>query len=358
MKTFFTPGPSQPYPGLEQFLVDALREHVVSLSHRSPAFMEMFRRTTDGLRQLMDIPADYHIYFLGSATEAMERIIQSTVRSRSHHFVNGAFSEIFFNVARQLGKDATEQRVPWGSGFGLEDMAMPDGTELVAFTHNESGTGAMLDLQDVYACKRAHPDVLVALDVVSSAPIVKLDFAYLDCVFFSVQKAYGLPAGLGVLIVSPAALAKAHSLAAQQHVIGSYHSFRSLAEFASKDQTPATPNVLGIYLLGRAVADLQARGIGQLRHDISARAEALYQLLDEHPTLQPFVAKPQHRSQTIIAAKVDDSALFVEPLAQQGLVIGTGYGDHQRMLLRIANFPTVDNKQMDKLLQALQSHRP
>jgi len=309
---------------------------------------------TERLRRLLAIPADYQIFFVASSTEAMERIIQNTAAKRTHHFVNGAFSEVFFTLARQLGKQATEHRVPWGQGFTAEDMVVPDDAELVTFTHNESGTGAMLDLAYVYDYKKAHPDTIVALDVVSSAPIVTLDFKFLDCIFFSVQKGFGLPAGLGVLIVSPAALARAAQLAVRPgYSTGSYHSFANLSQWAVKDQTPETPNVLGVYLLGRVAAAMEAEGIEHIRKRVTDRAASIYKVIDDHPTLKPFVARPEHRSSTIISVDVSDSARYIAPLAEQGLLIGGGYGDYQSRLLRIANFPAVSDEQMQELLAVL-----
>jgi phosphoserine aminotransferase len=353
VKTFFTPGPSQLYPGIDTFFADALKEHVMSMSHRSGAFSDMFDRTVANLRTLMDIPSDYHIFFLGSATEAMERIIQNTVESRSHHFVNGAFAKRFFTTAQELRKQATETRSSWGDAAKGSDMHVPKGTELAVFTHNETSTGAALHMEDIYAFKRANPEVLVAVDVVSSAPIVKLDFSYLDCVFFSVQKAFGLPAGVGVLIVSPAALAKAQYLEGKT-TTGSHHSFASLVTSAVKSQTPATPNVLGMYLLGRVAADMNDKGIDQLRERITGRAARLYELLETHAVLRPFVKDPEYRSDTVIVAQTQDSTLLARKLANEGLMVGKGYGDYKTAHLRIANFPATSGEHVDQLMTALQ----
>jgi phosphoserine aminotransferase len=350
MKTFFTPGPSQLYPGMESFFADAFSTNVMSMSHRSSEFSTLFTHVTGQLRLLMAIPKDHQIFFLGSATEAMERILQNTVTSQSHHFVNGAFAEKFFNIALGLDKHASQTRVAWGEGFANNEMVVPSGTELAAFTHNETSTGVSLDMEAMYAFKRTHPDVLVAVDVVSSAPLVTLDFSYLDCVFFSVQKAFGLPAGLGVLIVSPAALEKARHL-------GGHHNFTSLAKSAAKAQTPATPNVLGMYLLGRVAEDMNATGIDQLRKKGAARADTLYSMIESHPLLTPFVASPEYRSQTVIFAQVRDSDTIVKTLAKDGLIIGEGYGEYKKTHLRIANFPAIRDGQMDKLLMALQRYK-
>src|SRR5476651_1834405 len=92
-KVYFTPGPSQMYGGLVGYMQDAWDHDVMSISHRGEKFTDIYRRTDLALRELMDIPAEYNLMFLGSATESMERLIQGLSISRTHHFVNGAFSQ-------------------------------------------------------------------------------------------------------------------------------------------------------------------------------------------------------------------------------------------------------------------------
>src|SRR5688572_10779529 len=88
LKTNFTPGPSQLYFTIEDHMRTALREGIPSISHRSKQFESIYRETVDGLRELLQLPADYHIYFTGSATEIWERILQNLVIDSSFHFVN------------------------------------------------------------------------------------------------------------------------------------------------------------------------------------------------------------------------------------------------------------------------------
>ena len=53
MKVTFAPGPSQPYPHLQEYLQDALAEGIISISHRSARFASLFDETTEGLRSLL-----------------------------------------------------------------------------------------------------------------------------------------------------------------------------------------------------------------------------------------------------------------------------------------------------------------
>src|SRR3954469_14829662 len=139
----FTPGPSQLYFTVPDHVKKAFRDGIPSLSHRSKQFESIFIETTSGIRALLNLPSDYHIVFTGSATEIWERTIQNLVDERCHHFVNGAFSKRFFDIARQLGKSATKSEVAPGNSFA--DGVTID-TELIALTHNETSTGVSLPL--------------------------------------------------------------------------------------------------------------------------------------------------------------------------------------------------------------------
>jgi phosphoserine aminotransferase len=352
---YFTPGPSQPYPGLDKFLEDAWDQDVMAISHRSTAFSDIFQHTDTILRRLMDIPEDYSIMFLGSATEAMERIIQGTVEQRSHHFMNGSFAEKWFEIAQQLGKKPTATKAQPGKPFKQLAAAVPADTELVCITQNETSTGTSLPNDVLIPLTKLPHRPLLALDVVSSAPIATIPFHFLDLVFFSVQKAFGLPAGLGVLIASPRAIKKAHMLRDKRLSIGSYHNLADLAAAAAKFQTPATPNVLAIYLLGRVAEDMLQKDFAMLRRQNEHRAQALYALLEQSSKYEPFVSDPQWRSSTVIVLKVHggNSSIY-DHLLTQGIIPGTGYGQFKDEHLRLANFPAISDEMFARLLAQLE----
>lgn len=350
----FAPGPSQTYPQLRDYIDDALALDVPSISHRSRTFRELFRTTTDGLRQLLEIPDNYHVWFVGSATEAMERTIQSCVAERSHHFVNGAFSSKFESIASQLGKQTSDTTVEWGRGFDAQQLDVEADVELIAITQNETSTGVMVNQVLIHELRDRYPDKLIAVDIVSAAPHLSLDISDTDVAFFSVQKGFGLPAGLGVIIASPRALDRAGELAQQGMSIGSYHSFLELAKHEAKANTPETPNVLGIYLLGRVVADMLERDAKSMRARLDQHAANLYGVLDKHPRFQSSISDPTHRSSTVIVAELlhDQTQLF-DYLSSKDIAIGTGYKHQKATHIRIANFPShIDH--MPDLISALQ----
>ena len=296
-KINFTPGPSQLYFTAEDHVRQAFRDGIPSLSHRTKAFESIFREATEGVKTLLNIPSSFHVVFCGSATEIWERVGQNLVENHSHHLVNGAFSSRFYEVTKQLGKHPTQTQAEPGQGF--PNVHIPS-SELIAVTHNETSMGVSLPLDFIHGIKNKFPHALVVVDAVSSLPYPDFDYSKIDSVFFSVQKGFGLPAGLGVWIVNDACLAKAEHLLSKGISIGSYHSLPSLIELSRKNQTPETPNVLGIYLLSKIVQDLLRRGIQTIRRETDYKAAILYHTLNNHPHLKPFVQDDELKSKTVI----------------------------------------------------------
>ena len=353
-KIFFTPGPSHLHPKLHSFLEEAFRHDIGSISHRSTEFKQIFQHATRSIRTLMGAPEDHLVFFLGSATEAMERIIQNCAHKRSHHLVNGSFSERFFSIAQELGKSPSKAESSLGRGFRLDGESLGPDVELLCITHNETSTGVSLPINQVKCLAETHPDTLVAIDVVSSAPAVCLPWAHVDCAFFSVQKLFGLPAGLGVLIVSPRAVDTSRSIQNRGISIGSFHNFQTLAEFAHKSQTPETPNVLLMYLLAHVCDDLALEGQTPLSNRLANRARVLYDFLDHTSSMSAFVQEPEFRSNSVISVVTGSrTGEIISVLAQKGIVVGEGYGPLKGSQLRIANFPACSDNQWELLIDTL-----
>ena len=354
MKTVanFSPGPSQIYLTVEDHVRSAFREGIPSISHRSKQFEGLVAELKAGLKELMQLPDEYSIYFTASATETWERVIQNLVAQRSHHYVNGAFSSRFAEISRQLGKVVTETRVPLGQGFAGSPAT--ETAELIALTHNETSTGVMMPVDWMQQVRQANPGALLSVDAVSSLPYPALPYAAFDNVFFSVQKGIGLPAGLGVWMVNDRCHERAEQLLKEGHAIGTYHNLPTYRQNGVKNQTPETPNVLGIYLLGKVVKDFLARGIKTLRQETDYKAAVLYQALDQHPLISSFVQESGWRSKTVIVAETGEhTRKLAVYLAETGLIAGDGYGELKKTQLRFANFPAHSREQVEMLADRL-----
>jgi phosphoserine aminotransferase len=307
----------------------------------------------EGLRELLKLPTDYHVLFTASATEVWERSIQNLVEARCYHFVNGAFSKRYCEIARQLQKNAVSIEASPGSGF--QNPTSVD-TELICLTHNETSTGVSMPMDFIRNVREANKNALIIVDAVSSLPYPSLDYNSIDSAFFSVQKAFGLPAGLGVWLVNERCLAKAEQLSQKGINTGSYHALNSLYEHSKKFQTPETPNVLGIYLLSKVIDDFCRRGITVLRRETEYKTAILYQCLNEHKFCKPLVADAMWQSKTVIVADTGTyTAEIGRHLNSQGLSPGDGYGAKKSSQLRFANFPAHSKEQYELLVDTLQS---
>ena len=236
---YFTVGPSQLNPRLEEFLGRAMEEDIGSISHRGERFQRLHTDLGNNLKKLFTVPEAYSVFYAGSATEFMERVIQNVSVKNTLHFTDGAFSKKFIEIAVKNGRDAIS--VPAGGNgagggmFSLQDVPADASPELVCVTHNETSNGTVVSRDFLDSLRARFPKALIALDIVSSAPVSDVDFSAADCIFFSVQKGFGLPAGLGVMFVSPAALEKARQIeSGGAQYTGSFHSFASLAKYAEK----------------------------------------------------------------------------------------------------------------------------
>lgn len=353
-KTFFTPGPTELYPEVNTYIQQALADNICSINHRSKEFMDIYKTTIDNLRLLLNIPESYHIFFLSSATECMDRIIQNCVEERSFHFVNGAFADRFHKTAIELNKKAEKTEVTFGEGFDFDKIEIKNNPELICVTQNETSTGVAILPEKIYELKKIHPDSLIAVDIVTSSPYIDLNYDKIDCAFFSVQKGFGLPAGLGVLMVNDRCLDKARFLKSEAASIGSYHNFISLYENAIKYQTTETPNVLAIYLLGKVCENLNKHGIEKIRKETEAKANLLYDFFDGNESFKPFVKNNTDRSKTIIVIETSDKQTTIKKsLSEIGIIVGTGYGKLKESQIRIANFPMHRLEDVKKIISVL-----
>lgn len=342
LKYYFTPGPSELYFTVPDHMKTALTEKVASISHRSAQFQKYFKHASEQLRTLLNVPETHHIVFTSSANEIWERILQNGVKEHSFHFVNGAFSKKFYDFGVQLGKSPQKVEVPFGEGFTEEHLAIPANMEMIAVTQNETSAGVSFPVEYLPTLRKNNPDALITVDAVSSVPYPEFDYSTIDSVYFSVQKGMGLPAGLGVWILNDRCVEKATQLKNEGLSVGTYHSIPSLLKKAEVFQTPATPNVLGIYLLGKVVEDMNRRGAAVIRQETNYKAAFMYQALENSPYFEPLVKEKSHRSKTVIVAKCLEKtpAEILEYFAQKKMILGSGYGSHKTEQIRIANFPT------------------
>ena len=350
-KKYFTAGPAELYPRFEEYLHEFTDRQLGSVSHRSGEFKKIYQFTDEQLRILLNIPEENAIMFTGSASEIWEKSLQSLVEFESFHLVNGSFSEKYYQYAQALQKQAAVFQKPAGEGFTYSEIEVPEYAELVCITQNETSTGVQMREADIHKLKRSHSSKLFSVDVVSSAPIPAHDFKLLDSVFFSVQKNFGMPAGLGVWIANEKCLNKALELKNRGVSIGAHHDLPTLWKNAKQYQNPSTPNVLGIFLLGKIAEDMNRTGIDALRKTNALNAKKLYGFFENRPGFSVSVKDPELRSRTVGVFNTEmPSAEIIGRLKEKNLIIGSGYGSGKDRQIRISNFIANSSENIAELL--------
>ena len=157
-------------------------------------------------------------------------------------------------------------------------------------------------------------------------------------------------------MVNDRCLAKAEQLISKGRSIGTYHNLPTLHSHALKNQTPETPNVLGIYLLGQVVSDMLRHSVHKIRKETEYKSFLLYNALKKHPRLKAFVKDETFQSRTVMVVDSGDlTEKVTKSLLEKGMQPGDGYGSAKKYQLRFANFPTHAKEHFELLVDTLES---
>ncbi len=350
----FNPGPSQISDNVKEYILDFIKYDIGSLSHRSTQFTDISLWAREGLRKFLGVPENYKIFYLSSATEGMEVMLKSFVVEHSHHYINGSFSKKCYKVAKEIGKKPTKEEVPlWKGNFSLE---VPEGTELICVTHNETSTGVQVLPDFIPNLRRRYPTTLIGVDITSSGGWIIHDITQADIWFFSVQKCFGLPAGLGIIMVNEKALEKSKIVVEQTWTIGSTHSLPNMLDKYEKAQTDETPNVFLIYLLSRQLEYLNNLGMQKIEEDTLKKYQFIQQKVLSIPWLSLFVEDDEYASRTVfvISCSAELQEKMKQALKAESIFLGSGYGELKDTTFRISNFPSISLGDLEKTFSIIE----
>jgi len=326
------------------------------ISHRSADFSTISQKASEQLRAYFELPPNYQMVWGSSATEMMELVIKSVVKQNSFHFTCGSFSERWHQIAKNLGKNAQGQVSEWGQPNDYKNTQIPANTELITVTQSETSTGVGVSDEKIRDLRARHPESLIAIDITSIGGAVAVDIAQADAWLFSVQKCFGLPAGLGVLIYNDRFLAKAKTVPTPMGVINLPDMHTKMSEDFFTIQTP---NVMGVYLLGNQLERWNHDG-GAAQHDeeTKAKTEIITDAIDHLPGIEFLVPDIDNRSPSIQCLCGDEAIIQkIHKLTRlHNIRLGGGYGKFKNTTLRIANFPNVTVNDTERLHEVLTKH--
>jgi phosphoserine aminotransferase len=201
----FSSGPCAKRPG---WTPENLSSAVLGRSHRSKLGKARLKAAIDRTREVLDVPDDFLIGIVpGSDTGAVEMALWSMLGSKPVQLL--AFESFgkdwVTDVVKQLKLDAEVLDAPYGQ---LPDLSKVRPDADLVFTWNGTTSGVRVPNAEFISADRTG---VVICDATSAAFAQTLDWAKLDVVTFSWQKALGGEAAHGVLILSPRAVARLES---------------------------------------------------------------------------------------------------------------------------------------------------
>ncbi len=319
-------------------------------SHRQAPVRDLVGRIRSGLTELFGLPDGYEIALGNGGTTAFwDAAAVWLVRERALHLTYGEFSQKFAKVTAGAPFLADPILVEADPGDAPEPVADP-GADVLAWAHNETSTGVMVDVRRPDGAGEA----LVLVDGTSGAGGLPLDASQVDAYYFAPQKAFGADGGLWLAALSPAAIERIEQLdGASGRWQPAFLSLQTALENSRKNQTYNTPALATLLLLADQVEwMLGLGGLAACVERTRASSGHLYGWAEESDFATPFVADPTKRSLvvgTIDFADSVDAAALAASLRANGIVDVEPYRKLGRNQLRVGMFPTVDPADVEAL---------
>jgi phosphoserine aminotransferase len=311
----FSSGPCSKRPGWSPA---ALAGAVVGRSHRAKIGKAALKRAIDLTREVLEVPGGYRIGIVpASDTGAVEMALWSMLGARAVTMLAWeSFGEGWVtDVTKQLKlENVTVLKAEYGA---LPDLAKVDWNSDVVFTWNGTTSGVRVPDAGWIAADRAG---LAICDATSAAFAQPLDWAKLDVVTFSWQKALGGEAAHGMLILSPRAVERLQSYKPPWPLPKIFRLTKGgkLIEGIFAGETINTPSMLCVEDYLDALA--WAQSVGGLK-GLMARADGNAQAIADWVVRTPWVEflspDPATRSNTSVCLKVVDPEVTGRPTEAQ-----------------------------------------
>ncbi len=325
-----------------------------TLGHRGKEYAQLHGETVEMLRKIFF--TDQNVFLsTSSASGIWEAAIRNCVGFDETVLATccGAFSDKWADVAKSCGRNVEQLKVDWGQPTTPEmiDEKLTGGEySAVTLVYSETSTGLMNPVYEISEMMREkYPDVLVFVDCVSAMVGLPLHFDNLgwDVAFASVQKAFAIPPGLAVALVSNRALEKSKSVPNR----GYYFDFQQFAKRAEKNQTPTTPAIPHIMALNYQCKKILAEGMENVWERHRKMGEFVRGWAKEKFDLFP---DEKYASNTLTSVKnnrginVDETINSVQQ--KHNTIFGNGYGKLKEETFRIAHMGDITLDDLKELL--------
>lgn len=286
---------------------------IMEVSHRSPEFMEIAKKSEADLRDLMNIPDNYKVLFLqGGATGQFSAIPLNIAKQsdRADYVINGMWGKKAYKEAQKYLDNANiaAEADPYTYVPDQKDWDISPDSAYVHITPNETVHGVAFDkVPDV-------GNVPLVADISSVICGENIDVEKYGVLYAGAQKNLG-PAGLTVVIVREDLFGKARS-----HTPTVWH----WADKAEADSMLNTPPTYSWYLAGLVLDWLKndIGGIDKISEINHRKSTKLYEAIDK----SDFYSNPvdvKFRSKMNVPFTLADPELdtvFIKEAKEKGLV--------------------------------------
>ncbi|MDX6719214.1 MAG: phosphoserine aminotransferase [Solirubrobacteraceae bacterium] len=322
---------------------------LMGTSHRQRPVKALVGRVRAALAELLAAPAGYEIALGNGGTTAFwDAAALGLVRERALHLVYGEFSRKFADVTARapfLGDPVLLRADP---GDAPSPAALP-GVDAIAWAHNETSTGVMVDVRRPAGAG----DALVLVDGTSAAGGLPLDAAQADAYYFAPQKSLGSDGGLWLALLSPAAIERIEEIDAIDRWIPDFLSLAHALANSRQDQTLNTPAIATLVMLADQLDwMLEHGGLQWCVARATTSSAHLYGWAEASSHATPFVLDPAKRS--LVVATIDfadevDAARLAATLRANAIVDVEPYRKLGRNQLRIATYPAIEPADVEAL---------
>jgi len=323
-KTLYIPGPTE----VREDVIEAMCQPM--FGHRMDRMTDLYTTIVEDTKAFLGTENDV-IVLTASGTEFMESAILNLVDEDVLVTTCGSFSERQADVAERLGKNVDRLEYEWGKAVKPEDVREaledPDADyDVVTCVMNESSTGVRNPIEDVGDVVADYPDTYFVVDAVSAlgGDYVDIDAHGVDVIFTSVQKAFAMPPGLAVCVVSE----DAYEREVAKDSASWYGGFqRSIDYYERKGQTHSTPAIPVMLAYRQQMKHMLSEGHRERSERHREMAEYTREWAREHFEMFPEAG---YESQTVSCIEntrgIDVAGTIDDVSERYDMVFSNGYG--------------------------------
>ena len=351
-KTLYIPGPTE----VRDDVIEAMAQPM--FGHRMDRMTDLYTTIVEDTKAFLGTDNDV-IVLTASGTEFWEASTLNLVDDRMLCATSGSFSERFANVADRLGTDVDRLEYEWGKAVKPEDVraaleASDDGYDVVGCVMNESSTGVRNPIEEIGDVVAEYPDTYFVVDAVSSlgGDYVDIDAHGIDVIFASTQKAFAMPPGLAVCVVSE----DAYDRELETESASWYGGFqRCLDYYDRKGQTHSTPAIP--IMLAYRTQMKRMLDEGHTARDERHREMAEYtrEWAREHFDMFPETGYESQTVSCIANTRGIDVAETIEAVSERyDMVFSNGYGTIGEETFRIGHMGEHTVESIEALTDAIE----